>query len=87
MCSSFAQDVSEILFEHRRSITVGSLLAILGHEPATTLRPCLRAGASRAALPPPAPIPIHVELAFQPAGNPKVDHFRVNAIEKLELSP
>ena len=55
------QVVSEIVFEHRRSITVGSLLAVLGHEPATTLRPTLRSGADRSALPPPAPIPIQVE--------------------------
>ncbi|KAL1519302.1 hypothetical protein AB1Y20_022829 [Prymnesium parvum] len=80
------QVASEIVFEHRRSITVGSLLAVLGHEPATTLRPALRRGAPRAALPPPAPIPIHAELAFQPAGHPKVQTFRVNDIEKLELS-
>jgi len=84
---SLRRIVSEIIFEHRRSITVGSVLAVLGHEPATTLRPTLRTGAARASLPPPAPISIQAELTFQPAGQPRAENFRVNDIEKLVLSP
>lgn len=78
--------VAELAFEHRRSLVVGGTLALLGREPATTLRPLPRPGADRRKLPPTTHVPITTELTFQTAGSAAPARFRVNDIERLIIS-
>lgn len=81
--------VEQIRFEHRRSVALGGVMAVLGYEPVTTLRPVPRSTPKGRPMPSPpavATVPIRTELTFRGAGQATAQHYRVNDIERLVLS-